>query len=113
MGIDVGDRLKLSEFQKACSPVDESFPPCSSTGLLSDETARHYAAPEWTDEQLVEKALEELIESVPSAKHAKVVRSVVHRIPMAIPRTVVGTELSRPVAGAMTCPVSTPQNQNG
>lgn len=51
---------------------------------------------ESTDEELVEGTLKELRERFPLVKEAKVVHSVVNRVPMAIHRPVVGTEKLRP-----------------
>lgn len=104
--IDVGDRLK--ESKSSTSLEGEAPPRCSSTGLLSGPNTRDFAAPDWSDQELVDKAVSELVESVPSARAAKVVRSVVHRIPMAIPRPVVGTEMNRPMPGAMISLVDDP-----
>ncbi|CAJ1368064.1 unnamed protein product [Effrenium voratum] len=49
-----------------------------------------------TDDEIVERTLQELRESFPEVSTAKVVHSVVNRVPMAIHRPVVGTEKLRP-----------------
>ena len=54
-----------------------------------------------TDEEIVAKAIEELHESLPTARKAKLIRSVVNHVPMAIPRPVVNTESLRPLPGRL------------
>lgn len=79
-------------------------PVCSWPAPVSLPEARHLAAGAWTDEQLAQRALSELKESVGEEsfnQEAKLLRSAVHRIPMAIPRMVVGTEMRRPIAGEL------------
>lgn len=49
-----------------------------------------------SDQELVEGTLKELLEFFPEVREAKVVHSVVNRVPMAIHRPVVGTERLRP-----------------
>eukprot|EP00933_Yihiella_yeosuensis_P081780 TRINITY_DN95467_c0_g1_i1.p1 TRINITY_DN95467_c0_g1~~TRINITY_DN95467_c0_g1_i1.p1 ORF type:complete len:537 (-),score=90.42 TRINITY_DN95467_c0_g1_i1:132-1685(-) len=49
-----------------------------------------------TDDQIVEGTMKELEERFPQVREAKVVHSVVNRVPMAIHRPVVGTEKVRP-----------------
>lgn len=52
--------------------------------------------PDMTDEELVEGTLKEMEEFYTDVRQAKVVHSVVNRVPMAIVRTVAGTEKWRP-----------------
>eukprot|EP00438_Fugacium_kawagutii_P020739 Skav225295 [mRNA] locus=scaffold4099:426157:426801:- [translate_table: standard] len=49
-----------------------------------------------TDDEVIEKTLHEIQASFPLALEAKVVHTVVNRVPMAIHRPVVGTEKLRP-----------------
>jgi len=49
-----------------------------------------------TDDEVVEKTLQEIQETFPLALEAKIVHTVVNRVPMAIHRPVVGTEKLRP-----------------
>ena len=49
-----------------------------------------------TDDEVVQRTLREIQETFPVATSAKVLHSVVNRIPMAIHRPVVGTEKLRP-----------------
>eukprot|EP00913_Durusdinium_trenchii_P032445 g30377.t1 len=51
---------------------------------------------EMTDDEVVQQTLREIQETFPVASDAKVLHSVVNRIPMAIHRPVVGTEKLRP-----------------
>jgi len=82
----------------------DTEPVCSWPAPVSLPEAQHLAASTWTDEQLAQRALAELKESVGEEsfnQEAKLLKSAVHRIPMAIPRMVVGTEMRRPIAGEL------------
>lgn len=58
----------------------------------------------YPDEYFVTKALEELVESMPTAGGAKLLHTVVNRVPMAVPRCVRGVEMSRVLPGWATEP---------
>jgi 15-cis-phytoene desaturase len=49
-----------------------------------------------TDAEILQRTLEEIVEYLPHAREARVVHSVVHRIPMAIHAAVPGSERARP-----------------
>ncbi len=63
--------------------------------LIGSNVIYAQRAPGLSDEEVVERTLEELAENVPGVRRARLRQSAVHRIPMAIPCPLVGSERLR------------------
>jgi 15-cis-phytoene desaturase len=83
------DFYDLSNFRADVDP---------SRALIAANCIHSSFAANWSDDEIVAKTMSELSEFAPAAREARVLRSVIHRIPMAIACPKPGTEHSRPDA---------------
>ena len=72
--------------------------PSSSPSLIASNVIFADRVAHLPDEEIVRRTLEEISEFAPEVRAARVLHSLVHHIPMAIPCPLVGTEVHRPAA---------------